>query len=404
MPLLEQKQGPDWCPNAAMVGAVVEGSVSETLSRAVANHMARCPACANLHERLRSFDRTDGPRQGPEWTRAERRLDSWLDSFLVSEAVVHRVGGQVRQSDLRLRWQRLTEPVRALRARWLLVPAAALALVIFSFLGGRVSIREVPQPIAEAVPPKGAITDAATPGSHIAPQAHPRRPKRSLIASGGHRIAESETQPLASQQRETGEVAAKNAPASTSHDAPQTAEATPMAATLSASARSDRAIPAAHAPSALGARSEVTSRSGGTSVAGAKTQQSRAINAPAEIRLEAGTRVWISVKSVRQRADGVSDFSGSVLLPVTQSGAVLLERSTQISGVVGVRQGKTTVKITELVSNGARYRLKGTGESASAPPGMGVAVKFNAGQVLETWISSASIFGKLPDEIGAPEK
>jgi hypothetical protein len=72
--------------------------------------------------------------------------------------------------------------------------------------------------------------------------------------------------------------------------------------------------------------------------------------------------------------------------------------------VVGVRQGKTTVKITELVSNGARYRLKGTGESASAPPGMGVAVKFNAGQVLETWISSASIFGKLPDEIGAPEK
>jgi hypothetical protein len=102
--------------------------------------------------------------------------------------------------------------------------------------------------------------------------------------------------------------------------------------------------------------------------------------------------------------DGVSDFSGVVLLPVVQSGTVLLERSTQISGVIGVRQGKTAVQIMELVSNGARYRLKGTGESASTRPEMGTAVKFDAGKVLETWIVSASIFGKLPKEIGATGK
>jgi hypothetical protein len=35
---------------------------------------------------------------------------------------------------------------------------------------------------------------------------------------------------------------------------------------------------------------------------------------------------------------------------------------------------------------------------------MGTAVKFDAGKVLETWIVSASIFGKLPKEIGATGK
>jgi hypothetical protein len=147
-------------------------------------------------------------------------------------------------------------------------------------------------------------------------------------------------------------------------------------------------VPAA-ASTAL--RSVAASRTG-ASAAAPKTVQPAAVSAPAEVRIEAGTRVWISLKSVRQRADGGSDFSGVVLLPVIQSGATLLGQDTQISGTISVRQGTTTVQILEFVSNGARYRLKGTGGEANTGSGTGSAVKFDEGKVVETWMISASIF------------
>ena len=45
----------------------------------------------------------------------------------------------------------------------------------------------------------------------------------------------------------------------------------------------------------------------------------------------------------------------------------------------------------------------GTG-GTSVRAGTGTAVKFDAGKVLETWIVSTSIFGKLPEDARAPEK
>ncbi len=314
-----------------------------------------------------------------------------------------------------------------MQIRWLLVPAATFVLVICSFLAGRVSVH--PERVTEALPPKQAIADATAPqtveqSAQSTPLSHPTAEQSKRAASAGRRIAGSEVRPMPSLQQQTAETAALTPPASTSLDAPQPAGVSTPPAPVSPVAQSDSAIQAAQtpglatsaptqrptdlgaiqAPPAPGIKSVVASHSGGASVPGARTDQPSAIPAPAEIRLEAGTRVWISLKSVRERVDGVSDFSGVVLLPVVQSGTVLLERSTQISGVIGVRQGKTAVQIMELVSNGARYRLKGTGESASTRPEMGTAVKFDAGKVLETWIVSASIFGKLPKEIGATGK
>jgi hypothetical protein len=145
-------------------------------------------------------------------------------------------------------------------------------------------------------------------------------------------------------------------------------------------------------------------RSDAASIPDAKTQQPSALPAPAQVRLDVGTRVWISLKSVREPTDGVSEFSGALLLPVMHFGAVLLDRGTQISGIVSVKQGKTTIQIMEFVSNGARYRLQGTGGEANTRAGTGTAVKFDAGKVLETWIVSPSIFGKLPEDVRPPEK
>jgi hypothetical protein len=122
------------------------------------------------------------------------------------------------------------------------------------------------------------------------------------------------------------------------------------------------------------------------------------------IRLEAGTRVWIVLKSVRPRADGVSEFHGAVLLPVTQSGAVLLARNAEVSGTMTVRNGKKSVQILGFLSTGAQYRLRGArGEANLRLLGAGEAVEFDAGRVVETWMASASTYEKLSTESRPPE-
>jgi len=123
------------------------------------------------------------------------------------------------------------------------------------------------------------------------------------------------------------------------------------------------------------------------------------------ITLDAGTRVWIALESVRPRGDGASEFRGRVLLPVTQSGAVLLSRNVEVSGTMAVRNGKRSVQITEFLSTGARYRLKGaSGEADLRLLGAGEAVEFDAGRVVETWMASVSTYEKVPGESSPPGK
>jgi hypothetical protein len=135
-----------------------------------------------------------------------------------------------------------------------------------------------------------------------------------------------------------------------------------------------------------------------------KAEHSPAVAAAQVIRLDAGTRVWIALKSVRPQADGVSDFHGVVLLPVTQSGAVLLARNTEVSGTMSARNGKKSVQILEFSSTGAHYRLRNaSGEANLRLLGAGEAVEFDAGRVVETWMASASTYEKLSAESRPPE-
>ena len=109
--------------------------------------------------------------------------------------------------------------------------------------------------------------------------------------------------------------------------------------------------------------------------------------------------MWITLKSVLPRADGVSEFRGVVLLPVTQSDVVLLGRNTQVSGTMTVRNGKRSVQILEFLSPGTHYRLRSaSGEANLRLLGAGEVVEFDAGRVLETWMASASTYEKLPPE------
>jgi hypothetical protein len=114
--------------------------------------------------------------------------------------------------------------------------------------------------------------------------------------------------------------------------------------------------------------------------------------------------VWISVKSVQPLTEGVSEFRGVVLLPVTQSSAVLLVRNTEVFGTVTVRNGKRSVQIREFLSAEAHYRLRSAGgETNLRLLGAGEVVEFDAGKVLETWMATESTYEKLPAESRPPE-
>jgi hypothetical protein len=100
----------------------------------------------------------------------------------------------------------------------------------------------------------------------------------------------------------------------------------------------------------------------------------------------------------------VSEFRGVLLLPVTQSGATLLGRNTEVSGTVTVINGKRSVQILEFLSAGAHYKLRGaSGEANLRLLGAGEVVQFDAGRVLETWMAAVSTYEKQSGESGPPE-
>ena len=145
-----------------------------------------------------------------------------------------------------------------------------------------------------------------------------------------------------------------------------------------------------------GVRPVVVSR-GGANAPAARAEHPPAIAGPPVIRLDAGTRVWITLKAVLLRADGVSDFRGVVLLPVTQSGAVLFGRDTEVAGTMTVRNGKKFVQILEFLSAGSHYKLgSASGDANLRVLGAGEAVEFDAGRVLETWMASVSTYERVP--------
>jgi hypothetical protein len=115
--------------------------------------------------------------------------------------------------------------------------------------------------------------------------------------------------------------------------------------------------------------------------------------------MPAGTRIWISLESTTGLNDGHLQFEGRLLLPVSVSNSVVLEKGTSVTGVGTISAGQTSVQITEFALNGNQYRLR-AGPVAGAPQAAatGKAVQFESGKVLEMWLDSAVVF----ESTGAP--
>jgi hypothetical protein len=78
-----------------------------------------------------------------------------------------------------------------------------------------------------------------------------------------------------------------------------------------------------------------------------------------------------------------------------QGGAVVLERDTEIHGFGTKGTDRISLKIIGLTIRGARYELKdGTGAIDAQGPGGGGALEFDAGRVLEMWMSSRSAYAR----------
>lgn len=438
----------DPCPQVEALRAVADSEASENLKKAIAAHTAECPTCRDLQQRLQAFDAPRLTGQEAEWERTEGRLESWLKGFLASEGAVYKVDRRTRESHPRLWWKRLTTLPVGWRMRWVLVPAATIAVVICSFLVGRLSAprsRQLtadattyrsssPNPmlaatVAEARIPERPDREAELPQvarqnppnpvgaaavASIAPTRkntsvaamaapHPSAPANGTAVLTPHAPSKSEEASISSPPeplQNPTETSAQLSPHAPAQRTVETAEAPGSAPSPrpfgSAVTHSARPMPA-------GMRSAVAYR-GAAAASEARVEHPPTVPAPPLIRLDAGTRVWISLKSVQPLTDGVSNFRGVVLLPVTQSGATLLGRNTEVSGTMTVSNGKRSVQIREFLSAGAHYRLRSAGGEANLRLlGAGEVVEFDAGKVLEAWMASASTYEKLPAESRPPE-
>ena len=437
----------DPCPQVEALRAVADSEASENSKKTIAAHTAECPTCRDLQQRLQAFDAPTITGQEAEWERTEGRLDSWLKGFLVSEGAVYEVDPRPREPHPRLWWKRLTTLPVGWQMRWVLVPAATIAVVICSFLVGRLSAPRSRQLTADGTThrssspnpiPAGSVVEARIPESGpdrepLLSQAGPRtrpNPARDAVAPNAptpithaaapatpsQKLRESDSAVLAPPAPgKSEEMSAPAPPPPPQYPAETSAQLSPHApaqrtvetAEASGSAPSPRPFGSAlmHSarPMPAGMRSAVASRGVGAAPE-ARVEHPPTIPAPPLIRLDAGTRVWISLKSVQPLTDGVSDFRGVVLLPVTQSGATLLGRNTEVSGTMTVSNGKRSVQIREFLSAGAHYRLRSAGGEANLRLlGAGEVVEFDAGKVLEAWMASASTYEKLPAESRPPE-
>jgi len=419
MPVLRKKQGPDWCPDADTLSAVVEGNASEALKEAVAAHTAACPVCTSLHERLRNFDQASIAQGEAAWGETEKRLDNWMEGVLAG-------GGRFigkTETPKRPRWR---EKLGGFFIDWRMQVALGAAAAVVIMVAVQVA-RRSPEPVQIATrsrPPELQVPGLPTPaegntGTAVTPSPAPKaQPKVSPKNDDATR------QPV---KKETAVVPVPPPV----KDAPPTEIAKDQPPSLPASsAGTEAAVLAAPQPQSNLAAHPATlvnepARIAKSDPPPSPNASSRVVNAsratpglnralslrasgsplPAAIQIDAGTRVWITLKSVNSQTDGSFEFRGTLLLPVTQAGGVLLDRGTDIQGSGRTGQGRPSLQIAEFTIRGARYALKdATGGMSRQAPGAGGAVQFDAGQVLEMFMGSSSVYERVAGENPPPQK
>jgi hypothetical protein len=336
---------------------------------------------------------------------AEKRLDSWLKGFLSSQSLSPQTESLPLPAEPKTTALR-SHPKRSLfwQLQWGLAAAAILAFTFGVVYFWRSIIALTPAPtVARVAPvqpppapsdsqasPEPVATDQARPGT-IAPKSS-QEPKPHNVISPSRKgtplaahseVAVSPEQAAQAAAQEAPPVATKSSAVAENHPAPPLG--TPVHPT----------IPPAGASLSRGPihfNSGAKTASGFTNGTASSMAPPRP-TAPSVIHIPAGTRIWISLESTVAQNDGRMEFKGRLLLPVSVSNSVVLEKGTPVAGVGSISVGQTSVQITEFVLNGERYRFRaGPVAGVTQAAATGKAVRFESGEVLEMWLDSAVVF------------
>jgi hypothetical protein len=396
--------GAGLCPEAEILCARAEPDGMGPISAKLNQHVSRCPQCSDLRHRLALFDRPESfAAADTDAIEAERRVESWMKGFLASQSLHPQVPSVSAPKALSYPSTPSARPFWNMQ--WGLAAAAIIIIAVGVVYIRRSTIAlapstEVARATPDQVPPSptpsdsqsspGPMSPVQAPFRTVAPKSSPRpkvrkpfSPAKTDTTSASHRQLAVAPEPAPQAEVETTppiapdkSVAAENSPAPT--------ESTPVRPTSPAKpvALSDGKIVAVPANNAR-------------AVCATCRVASAAPSAPAgpPIHIPAGTRIWISIESTTPAAEGLSQFQGTLLLPVTDSNVVVLEKGTSVAGLVTTNGNQTTFQITEFVVHGASYKLTAeSGTAAFQGGGSGRVVEFQSGKTAEMWLNSLSTF------------
>jgi hypothetical protein len=106
---------------------------------------------------------------------------------------------------------------------------------------------------------------------------------------------------------------------------------------------------------------------------------------PSAIHLSADTILLILLDRQTPQADGSVIFHGTLIDPVSQSGAIVLREKTEVIGFTMRSSGKLSLYIEEFIVHGTTYKLKGA-------PVAGSMTELENGTVIETRLTAASLY------------
>jgi hypothetical protein len=392
------------CPEAEAFHAPPQGKGSNAATGQLGLHMMSCPRCSDLHRRLDLFDQHAELEIDSEVVEAEKRLDSWLRGLLSSRVLGPQTASVLTVAKLRTAPLSF-RPKRSLfsRIQWGL--AAAVILVIAFGLGyiRRSVIALPPSPLVTqatageqlSVSSNSPTLPDSTPIEKSSPKSikpkvprGPAPPNSNSAVKVATLTPSSESRELPDQQIVTG---AQTEPLATD----QTSAVAEHSQSSALTFRPNPILPPAQVSLPTGTQPSAHGEGSAKDCQDCQKVSKPNVLAvtPSLVRVEAGTRIWIVLESATAQSDRRIPFEGRLLLPVSASDSVILEKGTRVMGVSSNVQGQLSVQIGELVLHGNRYKLRESpGLSAIYRTGTGRAVQFAGGKTVEMWLDSATVF------------
>lgn len=396
------------CPDSETLVAFTEDRVSPFLREAVTDHLRQCRECGEACARLVNFIQSTEPVQDAEWVNTEKRLQNWIDPFLLSRATGRNskpLAGSLHvlpANDIhQASWWRLMSPAVVVAG----VAVLALAGLFLSRRGGlastpvQVATRQVPlQTVNSAPVPTVQTPDHA--GGASKPVEPIKKTSPQIKKDSPLLVLQTPPGPVGDSPPETARPQPSPRPASIPHTDESGVIARGHTPPVLGSNAQILGIPegASLVPSGPAAASAAPHSSRPELSAQAGTRIPKTAEHPELLRLHAGTQLWIRMVSISRQSDGGFTFRGTLLQPVSDAGGALLEHGTKVAGSGSVKEEVTTVSVRGLLVRGVPYALQSvTGTVSEQTPGAGKAVQFSKGQILQMWISSETVYEKAPD-------